>query len=542
MDGGILKEAGTGQPFMAYVTVHDAQNVSNRPHLQHPLTIQVRPNGYQMNMINGATTIVYQFQMRIDTPGTYTIGPATLVHESQTVESNAISLNVTQEQKIDQIKKASATASHNFFRLTADKQRAYVCEKITCMLTFYTNDTNVSLQAIHDPDQLEKTGFKCKSKSEPINGVTTIEGKEYRYAQWQFETYAQTSGSLVLPAFSVDFISQNNRGMFAMLFAHNDVKRLYSNTINLSIDSLPAGKREPSFVGTISQFQAKISPAHSQVGHGMTLSLSITGEGDFDAIPFIGLTHFTDNFKWYVSKQHTQPGKDGEKTHIMEYVIQATQAGTYSIPNQEFFYFDTKERTYKLIKTLEIPVHITPSTTKSRTKTIAPDISLREPQEGEQPTLILHKNYDDTDQWHITWSLYWMIIGMISVLGSMWITFPYWPSLKRNGKKKTSTKYFKKQILQISRLHTYQSLYPLFTQLCAQHIQTKSEEVTAEHINNWLCQSGLSPQLLQEWNQFFNAVTQLRFDSSDQLYSHNDLTNRALYWLDIFEKLPRGNQ
>jgi hypothetical protein len=538
MDGGILKEAGAGQPFMAYVTVQDAQNVSNRPNLQHPLNIQVRANGYQMNMINGATTIVYQFQMRIDTPGVYTIGPATLVHESQTMQSNAISLNVTQEQKVDQIKKASATTSSNFFRLTADKQRAYVGEKITCMLTFYTNDTNVSLQAIHDPDQLEKTGFKCKSKSEPINGVTTIEGKEYRYAQWQFETYAQTSGNLVLPAFSVDFVSQTSRGMFAMLFAHHDIKRLYSNTVNLSIDPLPSGKREPSFVGTISQFQAKISPAHSHVGQGMTLTLSITGEGDFDAIPFIPLTHFNDNFKWYESKQHTQPGKDGEKTHIMEYVIQATQPGTYSIPNQELFYFDTKERTYKLIKTLEIPVHITPGTAKSRTKTSTPN---SEPQEAEQPTLILHQNYEDTQQWYIPWSLYWMIIAGVALLGSACITFPYWPSLKTLRKKKNSTKYFKKQILQMAQLHKYHSLYPLFTQLCAQYTQIKSEEVTTDHINHWLCQSGLSPQLLQEWNQFYCEVTQLRFDRSDQHYNYNVLIKRALYWLDIFEKLPRGN-
>lgn len=537
MDGGILKEAGAGQPFMAYVTVTEAQNITSRPTLHHSHDINVRANGYQMNMINGNTTVVYQFQVRIDTPGTFVIGPARLTHESKTIESNTISLTVTQEQKVDQLKKASASTSNNFFRLTADKQRAYVGEKITCQLTFYTNDNNVSLQAIYDPDQLEKTGFTCKQKSEPINGVTKVEGTDYRYAQWEFETYATKSGSLILPAYAVDFICQTNRGMFAMLFAHHDVKRLYSNTLTLSIDPLPQGKRIPSFVGTISQFNAKITPAHSHVGKGMILSLTITGQGNFDAIPFIPLINMNEDFKWYESKQYTQPGKDGEKTHVMEYVIQATQAGTYSIPNQELFYFDTKERTYKLIKTLEIPIHIRPGAPLTSSK---PSQNLNEIK--QEPQLMLCTNYDASTTPFIPWNIYWIIISCMGVVGLLWHTWHYIPRLRLPSTNKISCKRFKKEILEIGQMHKYESLYSLFTHFCSQQAHMKSQQISADEISAWLRQSGLSSSLVQEWDIFFQEVSQLRFDKPGAINQTENIIKRALYWLDILNTLPRGNQ
>lgn len=539
MDGGILKEAGAGQPFMAYVTVHEAQNITSRPTLHHSNDIQVRSNGYQMNMINGNTTVVYQFQVRIDTPGSFVIGPARLSHESNTIESNTISLTVTQEQKVDQLKKASATTSNNFFRLTADKQRAYVGEKITCMLTFYTNDAHVSLQAIYDPDQLEKTGFSCKPKSEPINGITKIDGADYRYAQWEFEAYATKNGSLVLPAYAVDFISQTNRGMFAMLFAHHDVKRLYSNTLTLSIDPLPQGKRTPAFVGTVSEFKAKLTPAHTQVGNGMVLSLSITGQGNFDAIPFIALTSMNEDFKWYESKQYTQAGKDGEKTHYMEYVIQATQPGTYSLPNQELFYFDTKERTYKLIKTLEIPIHISPGASINHVKNSS---SLNETQEVQTPQLMQCMNYQSSMPLYIRWHIYWMIIMCVGLTGLLWNIWHFIPRLKLRTHHKTSHKQLKKEILQLGQLHKYESLYPLFTHFCSQQAQIKSQQINADEIAAWLRQSGLAPQLLQEWDIFFQEMSQLRFDKPERIGQTDTIIKRALYWLDILNTLPRGNQ
>lgn len=540
MDGGVLKEAGAGHPFMAYVTVQEAQNITSRPTLTTSNDIQVRPNGYQMNMINGNTTVVYQFQVRIDTPGSFIIGPARLVHESNTIESNTISVTVNQEQKVDQLKKASASTSSNFFRLTADKQRAYIGEKITCMLTFYTNDDNVSLQAIYDPDQLEKTGFLCKQKSEPINGVTKIDGVDYRYAQWEFEAYANKSGALVLPAYAVDFISQTNRGMFAMLFARHDIKRLYSNTLTLSIDPLPQGKRMPSFIGTISQFNAKVTPTHTNVGKGITLSLTITGQGNFDAIPFIPLAGMNEDFKWYESKQFTQPGKDGEKTHVMEYVIQATQPGTYSIPNQELFYFDTRERAYKLIKTLEIPIHISPGAPINRSNKSQNFTAVEQQQ---TPSLILCTDYQTlSTHAHIPWNIYWALIIGMGLTGLLWYTWLHIPRLKLSQSNKISRKRLKKEIIQIGQLHSYQSLYPLFTHFCAQQAHIKTEEITGDQIIQWLAQSGLSSQLLQDWNIFFLEVSKLRFDATQRSEQSYDIIKRALYWLDIIDTLPRGNQ
>lgn len=537
MDGGALTQAGVGQPFMAYVTVHEAHNVMTRPTLHHSNDITVRANGYQMNMINGSTTIVYQFQVRIDTPGTFTIGPARLTHESNTIESNAISVLVTAEQKVDQLKKASTSATTHFFRLSTDKQRAYVGEKITCTLTFYTNDNNVSLQAIYDPDQLEKIGFKCKSKSEPVNGVTVLEGTEYRYAQWEFQAYATKAGNLILPAYAVDFICQTNRGMFAMLFAHHDVKRIYSNTVNLSIDPLPTGKRTPSFVGTISQFNAKITPAHTQVANGMTLTLSITGQGDFDTIPFIPLNRMDESFKWYESKQSMQQAKDGENTHVMEYVVQATQPGTYAIPNQEFFYFDTKERTFKLIKTLEIPIHITPGTA---TRPLPTTTHVQQTQATSASTDMVSQKYESPSPYYIPWSIYWGAIIMMVILAIAWNLYCVVPRLGWQPKN-PSIKKFKKQIFEISKLHHYQSLYPLFTTICAQKIDIKAEQITEDDITLWLSHAGLTSELLHEWKNFFQELAQLRFGHKKG-DNPKDLIKRALYWLDILDKVPGGNR
>ena len=553
MDQAPLKEAGAGQPFLLHVIINNASNTAQYPTIQGIDNLHVRQNGFQMNMVNGTTSVTYQYRIRIDTPGTYTLGPAQFNEPQGTVESQPITVTVAQEQKTSEVKKQATNKSQpSFLRLTCDKEKVVEGEKINCTLTFYTPDQGVSIQALNEPEQTDPQLFTIKAKQGPITGNQMINGVEHRFAQWKWQLYPNRPGSYTIPAYAADYIVQTSNNMFSVFFGRNETKRTYSNTLRITVDPLPSHKESISYIGAINDFSAKINPSTAKIGEGIVLTLILTGNGDAEKLTFVPLHNMPDGLKWYESKHFTEPSNTDPTitSHGMEYVVQGLQPGDYEIPAQSIHYFDTTDRVYKTRKTvpLSLRIHASPTTNSNqshpddtKTTNILPDVDDIRPLNQEGP-------------WHaqmpriIPWHLYWILISLLGLISALITLMHFKPNvletiikpLRRNN---SCYALARAKIKLAHQTKHYASFYTIFTNLLAKHMNMEPSAITSENIHDMFIQAGLSRTAFNDWQNFFSHIAELSFyhPHYDEAF-YNQLTQNALYWIDVLEKLPRGER
>lgn len=548
-----LLEAGIGQPFLLHVIVTDTDNGAQYPVIKNIENLHIRQSGFQMNMVNNTTSVTYQYRIRIDTPGTYTIGPAQITQANGIVESQPVTITVGQEQKTTLPKKSAGTAqTASFLRLVCNKDKVVVGEKVCCTLTFYTTDPAITLQALTEPDKQDTIGFTIKHKEGAITGTQKINDVEHRYAQWQWDVYPIKSGTCIIPAYAADYTTQSHNQMMSFFFGRNDVKRTYSNTMRITVDPLPAHQASSKLVGVIQDFTAKIEPANARIGEGIVLTLTLMGDADFEVMPLITLAQMPEGLKWYDSKHYDQPSKTDKTmtTHSMEYIIQALQLGTYTIPSQSITYFDTKERAYKTRKTIPLALHITPDAaavhTKKKDEPIASAINTPEPDTilpiAQTGPWIAQSNFS------IPWYLYWIALIVFTIV---WLAFVFitsqrkWLTERIWHWKKDNSIYAvaRKKIKLAQKKHDASSFYTIFTTFLTAYFGLEPAQLSPEIIDQKLAETGLSKQAIDDWRLFFAQVSQASFYQEEYSATFfNQLAEKSLYWIDIFEKLTRGNQ
>ena len=94
-----LEQVATGQPFRLEVTVTDVSSFSQYPHVAGVEKFAVRNTGMRITTVNGRTTAHYSYELRIDTPGSYILGPAEFTIRGNTFSSNKINIRKQLLQK-----------------------------------------------------------------------------------------------------------------------------------------------------------------------------------------------------------------------------------------------------------------------------------------------------------------------------------------------------------------------------------------------------------------------------------------------------------
>lgn len=530
MDGVSLIQAGMGQPFLLHVIVRNTNNSAQYPEIKGVDTIHIRNSGFQMNIVNGATSITYQYHIRIDRAGDYTIGPACL----GTVESEPIKITVGTEQKTSEVKR-SASKSDSFLRLKTDKAQAVIGEKIRCILTFYTSDT-VSVQNIIEPE-FDEASFTIKNKEGPFSGVETVQAKEYRYLEWHWDLYPKKQGINLVPSYAVEFTQNASQSLISYIFGQAQSKRTYSNTISLQIDSLPAHKEPISFIGTLDEYQAKLDQSTIKIGQGALLTISLKGNGSFNDISLIPLHGMPESLKWYESKHSTHSNQEST-THIMEYILQATTPGTFVIPSQIIHYFDTHDRVYKSKTTLPLTIFV--NGTIKASQTIVPIPATRDPAREiyhDADILPLHMEgpWVTPGLSYIPWHLFW-IITALSIF--TWFSFITLIIIKKIRTIQSLFIQTRTEIQNAYEKQRYSAIHTIFMHFFSVLLHRPSSSLQQENITTSIKQWGLSEQELKEWNLFFSCIEQACFYNNETIPSVNFYT-QSIHWIDRIEKLYR---
>jgi hypothetical protein len=540
LDNNALKEAGAGQSFLLHVIAKDVQNTAQYPDIKGIENIHIRNAGFQMNMINGNTSITYQYRVRIDTPGTYTLGPAQLVNNNTLVNSEPITILVSGEQKFLDAKKSS-TSTHNtstFLKLACAQDNAFVGQKVPCTLTFYTADPNVVLESLIEPDNAQQTSYRIKNKKEPITGTQWINGVEHRYAQWQWDLYPSKPGPCTIPAYGAHYNNKSQRDMISLFFARPDQKRLYSNAVTLTIQPLPPAAHASPLIGTIISYTAHAEPYRAAVGHGIVVTLTAVGTVDFESLAIVPLANMPNQLKWYESKHMQEQSKlhDGFIKHTMEYIVQGLEQGSWHIPAQELTYFDPQQCVYKTISTESIMLTITAaaSTNSATFKPNVPDATI-----DTMPAPLVHSHATSTFAQGLPVSLFWALVCCLSALWlgiMLWsIQLPILMPFKKRWRKARLFSHARAAITATQNNQTSAELYRTFTDLIAAISDASPTQITPEQTNQFFAQRGMPKQLQQEWHTFFSHLLEIAFYTTSSVDNH--LIEQALYWITVIEKL-----
>lgn len=543
LEGAALEQAGAGQPFLLNVIVTNTSNSAQYPTLKGIDNLHVRQSGFQMNMVNGATSVTYHYRIRIDTLGNYTLGPAQITEEGNIIESNPITIAVGDIQKSSGTRAQKTAAAAPIMKLTCDTTQVYVGQKINAELSFYTPDPTAVLQTIIEPENSATSGLVIKNKqTQPITGTEKINGTEFRFAKWNFQITPTKSGSLIIPAYAAQYTSQANAPMLSFFF-HNDAKRVYSNTVALDVQPLPPSLRAPTFIGTINQMHSQVNPTHARVGEGIVYSITLNGDGDFDSMGMLAL-QMPEQCKWYESKKNYTPSSDQFGTYTMEYIVQALEPGMITIPKQELFYFDTSQKRYKTMSTAPMTISITGSAVPEASS-LPTNVNVDEIAINPLAPLNQDGPIEQMPPWFIPWFIFWAFIGIMTVIWLLIMALTTKKDLAINFFKKFTTKesvysIARKQIKDAYAKKNYSAYYSIINQLFAGRLQITPAQLCPSLIENSLIQDGLSSQALEDWRTFYAELSEFSFYKAnlDKQY-YDELTQKMLYWIDVLEKLPR---
>ena len=226
----------------------------------------------------------------------------------------------------------------------------------------------------------------------------------------------------------------------------------------------------------------------------------------------------------YESKRYQESAPNGATRYVIEYIIQALQPGSFTIPAQKITYFDISQRAYKTVQSFPLALQIfanpkqvrgpvapqIPSTQEKQINTVIRPLHEEGPWSPQQPLIV---------PWHIFWALT-ILLCILFFAEILFISRHYFLSgLKLFVKKRNSSLY--QQLRQIEKTGEYHQLYPLFMEILATKLGTS---LSAETIEQLLQQKGFKESMLEEWRIFFEQLTMARFAHADWV------TGRGNHW------------
>lgn len=344
-----------------------------------------RSSQSSVQIINGKMTknssITYTYILRANQEGDFTIPAATAIIDGEEHQSNSVQVKVlkaTSSQPSQsggqaprmrtQSAGAQITANDLFIKASVSKKQVYEQEAVLLTYKVYSL-VNLSQLSGGIP---ELEGFHVQEIDLPQQKSFTMEeynGKNYGVVVWrQYVLFPQKSGKLKIPKVDFDaLVVQHNRNIdpFEAFFNGGSSivevnKKITAPELTLDIQPLPETTKQ--FSGAVGQFRIKsdISTTDLKANEALTLKIIVSGTGNMKLMK-TPIVNFPTDFETYDAKisdktKITKDGAMGEK--MFEYIAVPRHPGIYTIPPVEFCYFDTKEKTYKTLKTESFSVNI----------------------------------------------------------------------------------------------------------------------------------------------------------------------------------------
>jgi|GEM_PF-2861063 len=546
--GHTVKQIPVGQPLTVSVMIKGTDGKDLQPIIRTKPSLTLSRAGQNMTLVgNNMVAIQYIYRSRIDVPGTYTIGPATIVYQGNTIASNAVSVEAV-DQPISSIADGRNAPQEVFFELSTSTRTAVVGQKIPISLTFYYKDKSVRVMNVTQPSSDQ---FILKGDASGVFGTQELHGVLYNFIRWDWYIIAQQAGRIVIPAHCVDYEREKkSSGRFGGLSFFFDSgyesKRTYSNAVSVTVEALPPHQGNVLAIGTFESARLSIEPSVAQEGHAMVLNLDITGDTQWETIKSPELNGIPDGLRCYDSKQYMR--KDRASTKRFEYVVQGLKPGKWRIPAQEFTVFDILARKYKMLRTESVVVTIQKDN-NAPTALHTDHKSTHIPAVHDVPVVsddLLPINergpwsqipgYPPLALWLFV-VLALMCVLSFGLSGGYRLWFAYRTSRLARTRSVRAFSVARALLQQAQKINNVRALYYIFIQLFADYYKVDRGCVTQVFIEQKIRASAVSEQVLSQWQEFFVHLSSHVFSRHTNTAGNQHLFTSAATWVDLWEKL-----
>ena len=257
-----------------------------------------------------------------------------------------------------------------FGELVMGAKTAYVGEVVPVELRFYFRG-DIPLSNLQPPT-FGGDGFTAVPLGEPEQTEQSVQNIPYRVFTFRSAITAVKTGEITIPAIKMPgtvvtsgappgfdaFFDQFFRNMPMPGMGRQEQIEARTREKTLQILPLPKGGRPANFSGAIGQFtlESTANPRKAAVGEPVTLQLSVSGRGNFDAMASPSLTG-DEGWRTYAPKEDFTKtdaiGFGGTKNFDFNLVARSNRSAT---PGAEFSYFDPSKKEYIMLTAAPIPI------------------------------------------------------------------------------------------------------------------------------------------------------------------------------------------
>ncbi len=297
--------------------------------------------------------LTYNYQLQPESTGTFQIGPFTLDMNGQKIEIPAAGLEVLppsgrpdgQQQTLDDML---------FARFSLPRKEFYLHERFNIEVALYYRGLQLHREVQFQ--NLPATGLNLENFAELNSNREVVNNEIFEVRRFRMQGVAIASGEVTLdPLLRVHVLVERERqrdpffgGFDDFFFGRHSTQpvSVAIEPVDLTIRPLPAEGRPANFSGAVGRFNVDMSVQPSEVtaGEPVTLTLRITGMGNFENISMPAFD-FGPEFRAYDPKL-TSTGRDHR---AFEQVFIPRSDRVTEIPPADFTYFNPEQGAYQTI-------------------------------------------------------------------------------------------------------------------------------------------------------------------------------------------------
>jgi len=367
------------------ITIESDEKTVPQPQLPPLTDFQVFSSGRSQNIqtVRGrvSSKVIYRYVLAPRQTGRFVIGPASVTvngvtHSSQTeaviVNDGPAPQPGAQQQQQDPGATRANRERRVFITGSLDKDTVYVNQPVTFIFRFYSGERLLSNPEYQRP---AFTGFWVEDLPPQRKYQTTVEGIPYEVTEIRTALFPAESGVRTIPQAEVTATVRSARrrntnqrnNPFSLFddsfFDRGEPLKLTSEALRLVVLPTPQTTMKPAPSGLVGEFEIRASTDTRavNVGDPITVSVTITGEGNVKSIP----SPYRDtlpNFRMFsggTSENITTADYRIRGSKTFDEVFVPQRAGTYSLPAFAVTYFDPKKKEYQTARTEPIEITVT---------------------------------------------------------------------------------------------------------------------------------------------------------------------------------------
>lgn len=375
-----------GQPVEIVVTVRDARSADVPERVDLPgLPIQLfgRQTRFEMNNFKITSSLTFTYAATPERAGEFDIPPFEVRVEGRTLKTNPLRLMVSEgafqpppppppqslpgmpqpQQPQPPPGQPPGGGIPYFGELVLSKNKAYTGEAVPAELRYYFNSTIGG--EVGDRPAFSGEGFTVQKFANIPKREQIVNGENYVVFSFQTAITPAKSGTLEIPAARLEARLQlpgsapagfedffrNFGGMPPGMFTNSREVAIETRPATLEVVPLPKEGKPDDFTGAIGKFQmeASVSPKKAGPGDPVTLRVTISGQGNFEAMGAPALTE-DDGWRSYPPTEKFEPSDPvnfgGSKTYEFTLVAREDRNKT---PGVRFSFLDPATGKYELL-------------------------------------------------------------------------------------------------------------------------------------------------------------------------------------------------